>query len=154
MTPNSYFNKCAEIENEVSELYSKLSVALKDYPDTSMLFSQIAQEEVIHNNAMRMVARIVLNMDEAIEVDNRAEELAEKIKATILKLKESLDSGKKITPKKALEIAIALESNILETHSPSLTKHDSPQLSKTLSTLVTDSFRHKNLFSEELIKFR
>lgn len=149
LTAHKFLTDAAIIEKKAGELYSALADRFEDDPDTSALFERLSEEEYVHERALMMLERIARGIKEEVRIDPKFEDLCRTLGDQLDRAIAMLAAGRPITVESALNLALRVESTLIEEQSSEIIETDSPEFQRTLKVLRVQTTQHK----ERLVEF-
>jgi rubrerythrin len=131
------------IEKLMEEVYTRFSEQFSDDPDAPRMFAALAAEEESHVNQIRYMVRMVQRHPHEFEEVNLP---MDETRAMVTELKKILESSRGDLSE-ALQMAIRMESHVLERHSRLILSESNSRLKSLLKSLAgADQQHHDRLY--------
>jgi len=139
-------DKCALIELKCSEIYRHLAQEHSESRRLQALWLRAAEEEEHHARQFKMISRLKGESIESLKIELcDTTEMLESLDSLLDKLKST-----SVTPVRALQLAVDLETNLNRFHANSVTVCKDQELAKLLDAMMNFDLDHVRMFEKEL----
>ena len=143
VTPMKFLQDSALIERKTGELYDAFAKRFAGDTEVAELFKSLSEDEYHHERALLLLERILRGFNGEIKVSPDFGPMAENLLQSLNKALSMLGEGKSITLESALNLALRIESTMIEEQDSNLIETESNEFRKTLKMLRNQTGEHR-----------